>query len=309
MNTSYVARDKTISLEPVIEYIKLFEEGVNNAFKIQEKEKAENEQLMHSHQKWTHYNCYESINAAIYYTDGGHIDYKNSHDFLLQITTRAVGIKHFYYTRTFNYWTLENGEMSAHSIQNKVDLNVSTSSFKLESEMSEDNPELELAAQEFLRKLDAMPIKMDDLIRHKNLIMIKTGFPIGLIIVSLLGFIVPAFSATFPFFRKHFWLFPSLLLTLGIAFGILVGGKRVRDAYAKLIPTKYGGYDTRTQQSYRVDDLDAFANEVDVLMGEKADLAKCRDTIRACDRWLTRHYAPDVKRFWLTQRVHKHKLL
>ena len=75
---------------------------------------------------------------------------------------------------------------------------------------------------------------------------------------------------------------------------MFMGGAKLGSSYSKIIPTKYGGWDSRTRSSYRVDDMKKFTGEVDVLIGKKAGLAAARQYIARSEKLLQKFILPEL---------------
>ena len=88
------------------------------------------------------------------------------------------------------------------------------------------------------------------------------------------------------FYNKFFFLFPALILLLALAFGFFLGSMKTSANYVKLVPKKYGGWDSNTHSSYYTDDLKKLTETSDILIGDKADHMLIRKKI-----------AEDEKRF------------
>lgn len=284
MGMAYVARDKTISLDPIISYLEWVELYLKHIQDVEAAEKAKNEPLLYSYQNWTYYCPSTSMHYSISRVDGAMVDYKSISEFKRTLQYQASSVKRLYAYMSLNYDTMENGKTGGRDHRSDFNLSVGYNGFKFEYNIDPNEKALFDATNTFVAKIDAMPIKLDRIIRFKELIIMKVGFEMGLIpaaILALASVFVPALQG---FYRQYFIAFPFLALAVAFIFGIFFGGARLSSSYSKLIPTKYGGYNTKTRQSYRVDDMDTFCEEVDVLMGEKADLGKARQYIEKSEK-------------------------
>lgn len=287
MNNSiaYVANNRTISLEPVVEFFEKLEAILDGYARLDEEEKAKNEQLLSEYQTWTHQ--YLSIMQSYHVgrSDGGDVEYKSIRDLKNALLYQAASINHIY-----TYLTVSYGFNKTIDIQ----LTIREDKFKVEYNIASNEETVRQLTDDLVKKIDEMPLKLDRIISQKSFIIMKVGFSMGMIPAIALGIASLFIPPMFELYRNYFFVFPLLILALGFIFGMFMGGAKLGSSYSKLIPTKYGGYDSRTRSSYRVDDMEAFSNEVDVLIGKKAGLASARQYIERSEKLLKKFLLPEL---------------
>lgn len=294
MGMAYVARDKTISLEPIIAYLEWVEMYLDRIRAIEAEEKVKNEPLLYSYQNWTYYTPTVSMNYDVVRVDGAMVHYKNAKEFTNTLRHQPASVKRVYAHLLLSYGSMKDGHSSDARIKSSFDMTVGYNGFKFEYDIDPAETALEQATDAFVAKIDAMPMKLDRIIRNKELIIMKVGFAMGLIPAMALAIASLFIPQMKEFYAQYFWAFPCITLAVGFLFGIFLGGAKLSGHYSKLIPTKYGGYNAKTRQSYRVDDMDAFCEEVDVLMGEKSELGNARKYIESNEKTFGKLLLPEL---------------
>lgn len=287
MNTSvaYVANDRTISLEPVVDYFEKIEAILDEYVRLDNEEKAKNESLPSDQRVWSHKYMIITQSYHVGRTDGGDVEYKSMRDLKNALLFQASSINHIY-----TYLSVHYNNIRPIDIQ----LTIRENKFKIEYNVDDCEETIRQLTEDLVKKIDEMPRKLDRIINQKSLIIAKVGFGMGMIPAIALGVASIFIPPMFELYRNYFFIFPLLILALGFIFGMFMGGAKLGSSYSKLIPTKYGGYDTRTHSSYRVDDMDAFTGEVDVLIGKKAGLASARQYIERSERLLKKFLLPEL---------------
>ena len=290
---AYVARDRSIDFDPIIDYCEAIEKAIAEAKRIENEEKVANETLRFSYQNWTHNNVFGSLNYSIGRVDGGEVTAKRISELKNTLMYQKNSFKRFSVYMTLSYSNLTGGQ-SERAARTEITLNVGEGRFKFEYDVPPEEAALCQATTEFVNKIDNMPLKLDRIIKQKELVIMKTGFAMGMFPALVLGaasLFVPPLAQ---FYRQYFFVFPCLVLALGFIIGIFLGGMRLSSSYAKLIPTKYGGYNTKTRSSYRVDDMDSFNEEVDVYIGKKSDFGTTRQFIENTEKKMARFILPEL---------------
>jgi len=282
---AYVANDRTISLEPLIEYLKRLDEIFEGYKKISEEEKEKNAPLLTSYQKWTRKELSINTNYSVGRVDGGDVKYSSLHELENALLYQAASIKRLYLYATVWY-----------DYKKAVDIAITVydHGFKVEYEISEQEAEIQKATDDLIAKIDGMPLKLDRIVKSKGAIIMKVGFGMGMIpslVISAITLFVPP---VFELYRQYFFILPLLILALGFIFGMFMGGAKLNSSYNKIIPTKYGGWDSRMRSSYRVDDMEKFTGEVDVLIGEKAGIGAARQYIERSEKLLKKFILPEL---------------
>ena len=287
MNTSvaYVANDRTISLEPVVDYFEKIEAILDEYVRLDNEEKAKNESLPSDQRVWSHKYMIITQSYHVGRTDGGDVEYKSMRDLKNALLFQASSINHIYTYLSVHYNNIRPIDIQMTIRENK---------FKIEYNVDDCEETIRQLTEDLVKKIDEMPRKLDRIINQKSLIIAKVGFGMGMIPAIALGVASIFIPPMFELYRNYFFIFPLLILALGFIFGMFMGGAKLGSSYSKLIPTKYGGYDTRTHSSYRVDDMDAFTGEVDVLIGKKAGLASARQYIERSERLLKKFLLPEL---------------
>ncbi|MCQ2571217.1 MAG: hypothetical protein MJ154_03145 [Candidatus Saccharibacteria bacterium] len=294
MGMAYVARDRTISVEPILHYLEYVELYLNHIRSVEAAEKVKNEPLLHSYQTWTCYNPYIYTSYMVVRVDGANVNYKSISEFKSALKYQISSIKRVYANVTLKYGTMTEGKSSGRDHSNEFSLTFGENGFKFEYDIDQNDKQLFDATNTFVSKIDSMPLKLDRIIRQKELVIMKVGFGMGLVPAIALGIISTFIPALHNFYQQYFVAFPFLVLACGFIFGIFLGGFRLSNAYSKLIPTKYGGYNAKTRSSYRVDDMDAFCEEVDVLMGKKSEYGKVREYISSNEKKFGKLILPEL---------------
>lgn len=294
MGMAYVARDKTISLEPIIEYFEAIEKFIADTKQIEADEAKANEQLQFSYQKWTHTNVFSSLNYSLARVDGASVDYKSINDFKTTLIHQPSSIRRISANLRVNYSTLENGKYGERDRTTTIYLLAKPDGFKLEYDIYPEEKDFEQATNDFVAKIDQMPIKLDRIAKAKDLIIMKVGFGMGMIPATILTFASIFVPPLREFYKNYFWAYPLINLAVGFIFGVFLGGIKLNSSYSQLIPTKYGGWDRRTHSSYRVDDMDTFSEEVDVLLGDKANIGSIRQYIEKTEKTISRLIVPEL---------------
>lgn len=282
---AYVANDRTISLEPLVEYLEKIDNIIKGYEKTYEEEKQKNEPLQYSYQTWTRKDLMVNTSYDIGRVDGGNVKYSSIHELKNALLYQASSIRNIYLYLTVRY----NGEKV-------IDLNftIYDHGFKFEYDINEAEQEVQKITDEFIAKIEAMPLKLDRIVKSKNVITMKVGFGMGMIPAIILGVVSLFVPPMFELYRQYFFALPVLMLALGFIFGMFMGGAKLGSSYSKIIPTKYGGWDSRTRSSYRVDDMEKFTGEVDVLIGKKAGLAAARQYIARSEKLLQKFILPEL---------------
>ena len=294
MSLAYVARDKTISLEPIIEYLEEAEKFIANVKQIEADEEKKNEQLQYSYQSWTHKNVYSHLTYTLSRVDGAMVEYKSLSECKNTLIHQASSIKRLYVHMRVNYSTMENGKTSGLDYLTTFDLSANVNGFKFEYDIHPDEKDFVEKTNDFVAKIDQMPVKLDRIVKFKDLIIMKVGFGIGMIPAIILTFASIFVPQIKEFLHSYFWVYPMAVFAIGFIFGVFFGGMKLGSSYSQLIPTKYGGYDARTRSSYRVDDMDTFCEQVDVLMGEKANIGSTRKYIEKTEKTIGRLIIPEL---------------
>ena len=294
MGMAYVARDKTISLEPIIAYFEWVEMYLNRIRAIEAEEKEKNEPLQSSYRNWTYYSPYVSLTFDVGRVDGASVSYKSFAELKSTLQHQPSSVKRVYAHMTLSYDRMTNGKNEGKQRRSTFDMTLRANGFKFEYDIDPEETALVQATDSFVAKIDQMPVKLDRIIKQKDLIIMKVGFAMGLIpavVLAVASLFVPALKS---FYAQYFVSFPGLTLAAAFIIGIFLGNFKLGGQYSRLIPTKYGGYDVKTHSSYRVDDMETFCEEVDVLIGDRSDLGSARKYIESNEKALSKLILPGL---------------
>lgn len=281
---SIQSRNKIISKDLLLEIFDAMHDEYEKCKQIAAEEKAKNEPFQLQYQKWTLHYFSGDLKFTVYYLDDHSVMYDNYQTFTSIFKNQIHSIKRIYVDYTMSYNKPgPNNEFGDH-MYNSLHLTIDTDKVEVSANLASGDHYMEEVYNLITQKIANAPEKYDRLIRGKEFINFKIGLPLGLI----MGMVLVSATVFIPqlreFYQKYFFMFPALILLLGLVLSVFVGNMRTAANYAKLIPKKYGGYDVNTNSSYYNDDIQKLTETSEVLIGEKANNQRERDHIAACER-------------------------
>lgn len=280
------AHNKIIDRDLLLEIIEAMHDELEKCSQIAKEEEAKNEPLQLQYQKWTLRYFKGSLRFSVFFKDNHDVTYDDYHTFLSVFKSRAFSIRHLIIDYTLSYNKPDEKNGYGEHMYNSINISATEDDFRVSSHMASGDKYMQEVYDLITQKIASAPPKYDHIIKAKELISLKIGFAMGLIP----AIVVVTASAFIPqlheFYNKFFFLFPALILLLALAFGFFLGSMKTSANYAKLVPKKYGGWDSNTHSSYYTDDLKKLTETSDILIGDKADHMLIRKKI-----------AEDEKRF------------
>ena len=278
------SNNKIITRDALIEIFEAMHDEFEKLKQIAAEEKEKNEPLKPEYRKWTLRYFDGSLRFHVYFLDNHNVSYDDYHTFLTLFKNQNFSIDRIYVHYRISYnKAKEDGSFGDH-VNNSLELVIDKDKVEVTANLASNDHYLEDTYNLITQKISTAPPKFDRIIKAKELISFKIGLPVGLI----LGAVVVGATLFVPqmrdFYRKIPYIFPVLELLLGVVISIFIGSMRTSANYAKLIPKKYGGYDSNTKSSYYNDDLKRLTETSEVLIGEKANNLTIRNEIAANEK-------------------------
>ncbi|MBP5656414.1 hypothetical protein J6X15_02410 [Candidatus Saccharibacteria bacterium] len=278
------SNNKIITRDVLLEIFEAMHNELETLKKAAADEKAKNEPLKTEYQKWTLRYFDGNLRFSIYFLDNHNVSYDDYHTFITLFKNQSFSIERIYVNYTVSYNKPGENNTYGEHMHNSLRLTIDEDKVEVTADLASGDHYLEDIYNMILQKISSAPPKFDRIIKAKELISFKIGLPIGLI----LGAVVTGATLFVPqlreFYHKMFFLFPILELLLGIVISIFIGAMRTSSDYAKLIPKKYGGYDSNTKSSYYNDDLKKLTETSEVLIGNKSNNLTIRNQIAAAEK-------------------------
>lgn len=282
------SNNKIISREALIEIFEAMHKELEEFKRIAAEEEKQNEPLKYEYQKWTLHYFSGNLSFTIYYTDNHNVSYDDYHNFITIFKSQSYLIDHIYVQYYMSYRKqYEDGARDEHS-SNRLSLSITEDKLEVTADLSSKDHYLEDTYNMILQTISSAPPKYDHIIKAKEFISFKIGLPLGLIIGAILIAVTVFVPQMRDFYHKMPYLLPALQLLIGVVTSIFIGSMRTSADYAKLIPKKYGGYDTNTKSSYYNDDLKKLTETSEVMIGSKSNNLTIRNGIAANEKSATK---------------------
>jgi len=272
------ANNKIIDRDMLLEIFQAMYDELAKCKRIAEEEEEKNKPLQLQHQKWTLRFFSGDLRFTIHFKDNHSTNYDDYRDFLMVFKNQPFSIKYLNVNYTLSYNLPKEGGSGEH-IYNSISLHASEDKFEVSSNLASGDQYMQEIYDLIMQKIASAPPKYDRVIQAKELISFKIGLAMGLvpaIILTTGSLFIPQMRG---FYNQYFYLFPAFILLIGAVLGIFLGSARTAPSYAKLVPKKYGGWDSNTRKSYYTDDLQKLTETSDVLIGDKTDILTERKKI------------------------------
>ncbi len=273
------ASNKIVSFDDIVDIINKMNEVLKKYVEINNKEKLQNDNVKYSEQKWTFENRGSGINYYINYNNNNQIRLDDYDSFMGLVNTRLEEIKGISLFFTLSYNIRGFGETKYYS----ENLNVFIWEDRLTIEVSSDKGENKMKEVfDYIKtKVDSAPIKYDDIIKNRTRIVLFSGLPLGLLIASIITALLLVIPEVRNIFATTYIMYPIITCMLGFLIGQFAGSILLGKYYTTIIPDqKYAGYDSSKGKSMYKDDVDAYVNKPEFLIGKNTHNLQNREMIK-----------------------------
>ena len=266
-NDTIKVAGKIITLEDLSNIFFKMWENLEQLNKIYKQEQSANQMLDRDDQVWTlkDFNGYLSFCVDFY--DDTNIKFDNFHNFMSIFNTRANEIKSIDVRYNCYYSKMQNGYCGDIVTQNiNIDIYEHTMSIDLKLDSSDKKMD---EIYELIKKIVLnAPYKYDDTISRKKVITNKISIIRGIIPAVIIAILLLFIPVVRQIYASTYVLFPIVCLLLGYIIGDTLFSGKIDNLYNNLIrDKKYVKYDIDSRKEIYEDDIDAYKDKAEILIG------------------------------------------
>lgn len=281
-NDTIKVANKIISYDDLFEIFSKMQEKLLHYQKINEIEEKNNRMLKYDYQNWTFKDIGSTLKFYVNFTDDTSIHFDNYNNFISIFNNRLNEIKAIYVYYNIDYTVDLEGQKSEFYNQH-INMCIYEDRMEIDVSLSSKDDKINDIYELIKSKILNAPPKYDKVIQKKSTISTVVGLAIGfipsLIILTLLIF-SPAIRQIY---AMGYVVFPIASLILAFIIGGTIGSSILDKWYRSINPAqKYVGYDTTNYKGIYKDDIDAYVQSSEILIGKNVNNLTCRKNIISC---------------------------
>ncbi len=277
-NDTIKVANKIISYEDLYDIFSIMNEKLIYYKKVFQREELQNKAISYFERVWTFEDSSSKLVFDVDFYDDTYIKFDNFNSFLVIFQTRTEEIKSINVRFSLSYNATIHGNQE--SFHQYIDMFISETKMNIEVCLSSVDTKMDDIYELIKSKILNSPVKYDFVIKKKDRIYSIVGFALGFIpsicFVTLLCFV----SVILDLFASSYILYPVSVLVVTAFFANIVASIKLDRFYGTIEPPKkYAGYDSDACKSLYKDDIDAFLESSEILIGKNIDNLKHRENI------------------------------
>lgn len=277
-NDTIKVANKIITYEDLYDIFSLMHEKLLHYKKVYQREEMQNNVLDYSERVWTFKDNSSKLLFDVDFYDDTYIKFDTFNSFLAVFQSRTQEIKSIHVHFTLGYDRTRNGNLEY--LRQYIEMDVYESKMSIEVSLSSVDDKINDVYELIKAKVLQAPMKHDFVIKKRSTIHTVVGFALGFIPSMVLVTLLCLSPVILEFFSSSYVLYPISVVALTFLVSHFFSSMKLDAYYTTIVPPlKYVGYDSTSGKSIYKDDMEAFLESSEILIGKNMDNLKHRKII------------------------------